>query len=179
MTDAPHPAPKAPWSHTVTVSQLAPETTLTLEPSAETRAALARHAGALEVPELKATLEILADRRGDVEVTGRITGRIIQPCVVTLEPVEGTIDEEVEVRFSAHARQDAVEPGAEIEISAEAEDPPEPIVDGRIDLGAILTEFFSLGIDPYPRKPGVTWTPPQPEEDADSPFAALAKLKSP
>jgi uncharacterized metal-binding protein YceD (DUF177 family) len=179
MTDAPDHPPKAPWSHIVSVSQLAPETTLTLEPSADIRAALARHVGALEVPELKATLELVAARKGDVEVTGRLTGRVIQPCVVTLEPVEADIDEEVAARFSADARPVETEPGAEIELSAEAEDPPEPIVDGRIDLGAILTEFFSLGVDPYPRKPGAAWAPPAAEEDNDSPFAALAKMKSP
>jgi uncharacterized metal-binding protein YceD (DUF177 family) len=183
MTDAPHHAPpaaaKAPWSHVVTVSQLGPETTLALEPSADTRAALARHVGALEVPELKAKLELVVNRRGDVHVAGRLTGRVVQACVVTLEPVEAAIDEEVDVRFSADARPVEFEPGAEIELSAEAEDPPEPIVDGRIDLGAILTEFFSLGVDPYPRKPGVAWTPSAPEEDKESPFAALARLKEP
>jgi uncharacterized metal-binding protein YceD (DUF177 family) len=182
VTDAPrtpHDTPQAaPWSHLVTVAQLAPETTLTLEPGADIRAALARHVGALEVPELRATLELIAHRKGEVAVIGRLTGRIIQACVVTLEPVEAVIDEEVEVRFSADARSGEAEPGAEIEVSAEAADPPEPIVDGRIDLGAILTEFFSLAVDPYPRKPGAAWTPPAAEAEQESPFAALAKLKS-
>ncbi len=35
------------------------------------------------------------------------------------------------------------------------EDPPDPIIDGKIDLGALAAEFFALGLDPYPRKPGV------------------------
>ncbi|NJL50317.1 MAG: DUF177 domain-containing protein [Blastochloris sp.] len=179
MTDAPRPAPTTPWDHTVTVSQLAPETALMLEPSADTRAALARHVGALEVPELKATLDLVADRRGDVEMTGRLTGRIVQACVVTLEPVEALIDEEVAVRFSADARPVEAESGAEIDISAEAEDLPEPIIGGRIDLGAILTEFFSLAVDPYPRKPGATWQSPADAEARDTPFAALTKLRSP
>ena len=183
MTDAPHKiAPdasgEAPWSHVLTVSHLAPETTLTLEPSADTRATLARHVGALEVPELKATLALATDRKSRVEVTGRLTGRVIQACVVTLEPLEAVIDEEVAVRFSTDARLGEAEPGVEIELSVDAEDPPEPIVDGRIDLGAILTEFFSLGVDPYPRKPGAEWQPPADERDGNSPFAALAELKS-
>ena len=34
------------------------------------------------------------------------------------------------------------------------EDEPDPIIDGKIDLGALTAEFFALGLDPYPRKPG-------------------------
>ena len=54
----------------------------------------------------------------------------------------------------------------------------DPIVDGKIDLGALAAEFFALGLDPYPRKPGVAF---EPHEDArggeQSPFAALAQPK--
>ena len=38
------------------------------------------------------------------------------------------------------------------------EDAPDPIVDGKIDLGALAAEFMILGLDPYPRKPGVVLT---------------------
>ena len=56
------------------------------------------------------------------------------------------------------------------------EDEPDPVIDGKIDLGALAAEFFALGLDPYPRKPGVAFdeeeTNPEP---TDSPFAALAR----
>ncbi len=39
------------------------------------------------------------------------------------------------------------------------DEPPEPLVDGKIDLGAIATEFLLLGIDPYPRKAGAEFAP--------------------
>ena len=58
-------------------------------------------------------------------------------------------------------------------------DPPEPIVNGRIDLGAVTAEFLALGLDPYPRKPGVAYEPAPERDPADSPFAALAKMKKP
>ena len=57
------------------------------------------------------------------------------------------------------------------------EDAPEPLVDGRIDLGAIAIEFLMLGIDPYPRKPGVAFEPPKSDSDGAHPFAALAALR--
>jgi hypothetical protein len=43
----------------------------------------------------------------------------------------------------------------------------------------VVAEFLVLGIDPYPRKPGEVFTPPEPAGDAkrDNPFAALEKLK--
>ncbi len=46
-----------------------------------------------------------------------------------------------------------------------------------VDLGAIATEYFLLGIDPYPRKPGAEFQSPSAGEAAANPFAALAALK--
>jgi hypothetical protein len=56
---------------------------------------------------------------------------------------------------------------------------PDPIVDGKIDLGALAAEFFALGLDPYPRKPGVEFEPPvEEEEDKESPFSALRRAST-
>ena len=47
-----------------------------------------------------------------------------------------------------------------------------------VDLGAIATEFLLLGIDPYPRKPGVVFEALADDEyDTAQPFSALAALK--
>ena len=59
----------------------------------------------------------------------------------------------------------------------EAGYPPEPIVDGRLDLGALATEFLILGIDPYPRKPGAVFEAPSSADRDATAFAALAALK--
>ncbi|MGB7247021.1 MAG: DUF177 domain-containing protein, partial [Methylovirgula sp.] len=56
-------------------------------------------------------------------------------------------------------------------------DPPDAIVDGMIDVGALAAEFLALGLDPYPKKPGVEFAPVTvPEESAGRPFDALKKL---
>ena len=55
--------------------------------------------------------------------------------------------------------------------------PPEPLVDGKVDLGALATEFLMLGIDPYPRKAGAEFAPPKVEDAGEHPFAALAALE--
>jgi hypothetical protein len=65
----------------------------------------------------------------------------------------------------------------EVELTASA-DEREPLLDGTVDLGALATEFLILGVDPYPRKPGVAFEAPTPEADAGThPFAALAALQ--
>ena len=46
-----------------------------------------------------------------------------------------------------------------------------------VDLGAIATEYFLLGIDPYPRKPGAEFQPTGAGDGGAKPFAALAALK--
>ena len=59
-----------------------------------------------------------------------------------------------------------------------ADDAPEPLVGGVVDLGVVATEFLALGIDPYPRKSGVEFTAPAAaDDDSPHPFAALAALK--
>ena len=40
-------------------------------------------------------------------------------------------------------------------VDAEAEGGPSIYQNGRIDLGAIVAEHLALGLDPYPRTPGV------------------------
>ena len=53
----------------------------------------------------------------------------------------------------------------------------EPLVDGKIDLGALAIEFLILGLDPYPRKPGAIFQPPADAQPDEGPFAALGVLK--
>ena len=51
-------------------------------------------------------------------------------------------------------------------------------INGKIDLGALTAEFFALGLDPYPRKPGVEFVAPPGEDASDSPFAASGAAAS-
>jgi len=53
----------------------------------------------------------------------------------------------------------------------------EPLLDGKVDLGALATEFLILGLDPYPRKPDAIFQPPADGQPDEGPFAALGVLK--
>ena len=65
---------------------------------------------------------------------------------------------------------------------SETPDPPDLIVNGLFDLGALAAEFLALALDPYPRKPGVSFVETAPEAEGPesvSPFAALRKIAKP
>jgi hypothetical protein len=97
-----------------------------------------------------------------------------QTCVVTLEPLVNEIREPIDLTFVPGDA--ASTPAREEDLGAH--EPPERLIDGGVDLGAIAAEFLILGIDPYPRREGAVFTAPEKSDDAaDHPFAALAELK--
>lgn len=169
-----------PWRAPVAVADI-PEDGLhrDIEANEAERQAIAAIAGLRELPRLAASFDLKHVEGGRVQVRGRVSAEAGQTCVVTLEPLTSEVDEDVDVMFSPHVEQAAARPTADDEDEdAQAEDPPEPIVHGQIDLGALAAEFLILGLDPYPRKPGAVFEPViQPPDPADHPFAALGSLK--
>jgi uncharacterized metal-binding protein YceD (DUF177 family) len=163
-----------PISRPVDVERMAlREDGVRLEATEEERRLVAEF---LKIPAVHALLgefDVTGNRRR-AKVKGRVSGRVSQTCVVTLERFETDVVEEVEVTF-AEARDEASLSPEEIE--RRKIDPPDEIIDGKIDLGAVMTEFLALGLDPYPRKPGVDFEPITDDKAEDSPFAALGKLK--
>lgn len=168
----------SPWHAAVLVVEI-PEQGLhrELEAGAAERAAIASLAGLRDLPQLAASFDLTPAGGGRIRVHGRISAQAEQTCVVTLEPLTSEIDADVDVMFSPDAAQAAGRP--EEDDDAPVDDPPEPIVGGQIDLGALAAEFLILALDPYPRKPGAVFEPVvQPVDPADHPFAALAALKA-
>jgi hypothetical protein len=111
---------------------------------------------------------------GHVSVRGRIEAEIVQICVVTLDPFESRLEEDVEAEFAELSEDERrTDLREDIDIGDEG---PDEIIDGRIDLGSLAAEFLAMGLDPHPRKPGVAFE----FEDVDggaSPFSKLAGLK--
>ena len=175
MTRA-QPAVERPWSVPLAVSGV-PDTGrhLDLAADAPTRAAIAKLAGLAALPRLEASYDVTRRGRVGLRVVGRVSATVGQTCVVTLEPIENEIDEVVELEFAPAAPEESDESGGHSKVAAD--DAPEPLVGGVVDLGGVATEFLSLGIDPYPRKAGVEFAAPAAEDDVPHPFAALAALK--
>jgi hypothetical protein len=138
------------------------------------REAIAKIANLNALSRLEAGFELTRHRSGGLHVSGRVAATVIQTCVVTLEPVESVIEEAVDLTFQPEAAVGQASSGFH---ALDAEDPPETLRDGMVDLGVIATEFLLLGIDPYPRKPGVVFDAPATGDPSGHPFAALAALK--
>jgi uncharacterized metal-binding protein YceD (DUF177 family) len=164
------------WSVPVAVDDI-PDTGshLEIEAPAQTRAEIAKVADLRDLPQLAAVFD-LTKQGESVAVTGQVAARVGQTCVVTLEPIENDIEEAVDLVFAPLAAGASAAPPA-VRVRSKTGDPPEPLVDGTIDLGAIATEFLILGINPYPRKAGAKFDAPRGDDGGPHPFAALEALK--
>jgi hypothetical protein len=152
---------------------------LTIEGTPEQLAALADEHALLAVKRFHADLLVSPWKRDGVVVSGRVEGDIVQECVVTLEPIDGHIDEEISAVFLPDDSKlgrldDAV--GGEMILDPDGPDAPERFSGTSIDVGALAEEFFALGIDPYPRKEGIAELGSSDvEEEKDHPFKALGE----
>ncbi len=154
---------------------------VTVEASPAEREALASFYKLPAIAALTATLRLDPWGRGGARVTGVVRGELTQVCIVSLEPFAATVDEDVDVRFAPRTAADSRSIGVEETqtLSLDEEDEPDPVIDGKIDLGALTAEFFALGLDPYPRKPGAVFEESTESEPNDSPFSALAPREKP
>ena len=160
------PESVGPLSRPVSVRHLPPDgLEVAVEATPEERAALAKDfkLEAIHALEGRFRLTGTAER---AHVEGVVTARVGQICVVTLEPFDDVIEEEVEVDFAGGGG------GGDA-----GDEPPDEITDGQIDLGALAAEFLMLGLDPYPRKPGADFSFEGDDQDRESPFGALKALK--
>jgi uncharacterized metal-binding protein YceD (DUF177 family) len=144
---------------------------------AATRAALADEIGLRGLPHAEASFDLARHGADGIRVRGRVTATVEQNCVVSLDALESPVDEDIDLLFvPADAR--GVDAEGEI-MPLDGRDPPEALREGAVDLGAIATEFLVLGINFYPRKPGVVFEGAAAEDDPGThPFAALAALKA-
>ncbi|MBS4045345.1 MAG: DUF177 domain-containing protein [Alphaproteobacteria bacterium] len=183
----PKDVPGPDFSHVVEVDRIGPQgLQMQLEADQAARVALARQLRILGVLSLKADLKLVPEAKaGHFRLTGQIEAEVEQACVVTLEPVRQQVSEgfvrrfgpETEVRPEAELGEDEAE-----WLDPDADDPPDPVIGGQINLGEVVAEELALGLDPYPRKPGAevpdTYREAAEEGAKISPFAALAKLKA-
>tara|TARA_R110000764_G_scaffold83973_1_gene164552 strand:- start:1612 stop:2190 length:579 start_codon:yes stop_codon:yes gene_type:complete len=171
-----------------TEEQVSKKEKIILEASAQERAALAKRFELVLIDSLTAELTIIAASNGEVTVRGPMHAQIVQSCVTTLEPVPEMVEDEVKVLFSPHVSEedmpsnpDDLEDLSEDELMALL-DQPEPLVDGKIDVGEVVSQFLAVAMNPYPRKDGAelpeaALIEEEADEERPNPFAKLAGLK--
>jgi uncharacterized metal-binding protein YceD (DUF177 family) len=184
MSEQHDPAP-LPFRAPVRVADLprGEETPVSLVPDAAERAALARFLGVAAVHAAALNGTLSPWRARGWRLAARVEAEVEQACVVTLEPVRRALSLEVGRRWLPAAEL-GPEPEDGAEITADAEEAPEPL-GAEIDLAEVLVEALALAIDPYPRAEGAEFEgkivgPPGAEaltDEAARPFAGLAELK--
>jgi uncharacterized metal-binding protein YceD (DUF177 family) len=150
-----------------------------ISPDAKARAALAGALGVSEIRKLRFEGRLVAEGQRDWRLEGRIGATVVQPCVVTLDPVVTRIDQGVDRRYLANW----IEPEAGSESEMPEDDSAEPL-GSEIDLERVMTEALMLAIPDYPRAEGaelgeVTAAEAGAEPLTDEtrrPFAGLDKL---
>jgi uncharacterized metal-binding protein YceD (DUF177 family) len=179
-----------PYSYKVNAARVVDkDERVTVTPDEASLKAIAKTYELDGIRDLKADFLLKPYRKAGLRVVGPLTGTLEQACVVSLEPFESKLKIDVDRTFEPQSSRprkasDLNEDG-EIEIDLETLDPPDVILDGVLDLGAVICEELALTLDPFPRKPGVEFEGGDGEDESageepeakPSPFAALQALK--
>ncbi len=153
-------------------------TRFALVPEATELAALAADLGVDGLRKLRFEGEIKARGKRDWSLKAKLGFTVVQPCVVSLEPVTTRVDTEVDRLFLTNFEEPEA---AEVEMD---EDDTSEALGEVIDVAAILAEAVALNLPQYPRKDGATLgqhlhaepgLDPMTDEET-RPFAGLADL---
>ena len=120
-----------------------------LSASAAERAALAERFALVRLDALNAQVT-LADDGDATRASGWLKAALVQPCAVSGEPLEVSIEERVELLFVPAAPST----GFDEEIELAAGDLDEiPYTGDAFDLGEAIAQSLGLAIDPYAEGP--------------------------
>lgn len=161
-------------------SRLVPLTRLGKEPlrqeiaaNTEECTALARRLDLVALDRLSAEVELARQSDGTILLTASFSAEFAQSCVVTLDPVAGSVSETFALRYGP--------PEWEPEGGGDEDEPAfEPLSDEVIDIGEAVAQELALALPPFPRIEGVSVEseigPAAASEAEPGPFAALARL---
>lgn len=152
-----------------------PALSIVVETTVDERRRLAARFDLQDIVSLRGELCLEQDDDDLFRLSGRLVADVVQTCVVSLEPIRAHVDESFGRSYSAAAKADATDEP----IDAEGDDPPDPIVEGKIDVGEALAEELGLALDPYPRLPGASLKMATPGDTPRGPFDRLRDLQAP
>lgn len=144
----------------------------------EERAELASLLDIVSCDSLTADFTISPFARGRYRLKGTLLAKLTQACVVTLDPIVTGLEEPFDVEFWP---QDQISASTANESDVLTSRDPEPLIGGSIEVGRIVFEHLSAGLDPFPRKDDASLdkilADIDHKEPSAGPFAALARLK--
>lgn len=148
------------------------------------RRALARRFGLIEVTALCGHGR-LERAHGEIVFHGWLEAEVVQPCVVTLEPVPATLRQPIERRYRLGAASIGQEPPHGV-VDLDDEEEVEAVTGSEIDLGEVVAEELGLSLEPYPRAAAAEVAAAEdlgpyvrlgPAEPSEKPLAALGQLQ--
>ncbi len=148
---------------------------------------LAKKLGVVSFSRVDASFMITRWRGSGLKVATDIEADVVQACVVSLEKISTSLNEQAEWVFKPHSRprkdddKDLI-----LTIDPLGEDPADPLIDGKVDLGVLLAEHLCLMIDPFIRSASVQFDTlykdmqksPMTEAADVSPFDKLKQLQN-
>ena len=160
-------------------ARLRDEIAVDLAPPADERAAIAATLGLDGLRKLRLVGRLVPEGRHDWRLEAELGATVVQPCVVTMDPVTTRIDEAVLRRYVEGL---SYPDGSEVEMPQD--DSVEPLP-AAVDLAQVMIEALSLALPAWPRAPGV---PPADAlaapagavpltDEAVRPFAGLGALR--
>lgn len=159
-----------PFSEPVRLNQIGAGLTRLLAPDDAARGRIAKVLDLIELPQFTAEVALAPAMTG-WRLSGRVAARAVQRCGVTLEALPVDIDQAFAVDLAEP------DPRAPVEVVVTLdEDGPDTVENGVVDLGIYAVEHLALALDPFPRKPGAVFEPPEPTRE-DSPFAVLKRFR--
>jgi len=173
----PDPSPPPEFHRPLIIGRIGAGHAETLVASDAECAALALRMGLPAISSLRCDFTLHPTGKSGFVADGRLTARVIQTCVVTLEDFPTVIDDAFRVHFVPAERL------APTDDMGAVDDPDSddeiPYHGTTIDLGEAAAEQLALVLDPYPRAPDAVHT--QLDDDQDRPphpFAGLGRLRS-
>lgn len=113
------------------------------------RGALAQRLDLVALDRLSAVVALARQSDRTVLLTAAFSADFVQSCVVTGDPVAGTVSDNFMLRYGS-AEQ---EPETSVE---ESEPAFEPLSGDVIDIGEAVAQELALALPPFPRIPGVS-----------------------
>jgi uncharacterized metal-binding protein YceD (DUF177 family) len=133
------------------------------------RQALARRFELLSLDRLIASVELQRQRNRTILLRAAFEAEFSQECVVTLEPVAGSVAETFALRYGP--------PEAEPSEEEQADDAAfEPLTSDVIDIGEAVAQELALALPPFPRGPDASVEAEVEDRRDTGPLAGLSRL---
>lgn len=133
-------------------------------------AALARRFDLVAVGRLAAVVELVRQGADRILLHAAFDAEFVQRCVVTLDPVAGTVSTHFALLYGPPELEEEGVGGVADDVAFE------PLVGDAIDIGEAVAQEFALALPPFPRSAAADVAAAAPVTPEPGPLAVLGRL---